>query len=55
MPMDYTPLLLCSLHSAEAPYKLKRLNEQKILELLLGIFYKVFTPLEMMRRCSAAG
>ena len=55
MPMEYTTLLLCLLHSPETPFEPKKLSEQKILELLVGIFYKVFTPLEMMRRCSAAG
>ena len=53
MPMEYTTLLLCLLHSPETPFEPKKLSEQKILELLVGIFYKVFTPLEMMRRCSA--
>jgi hypothetical protein len=46
MPMEYTPLLLCLLHSLEKPCKPKKLNEQKILEFLFGISYKVFTFLE---------
>jgi hypothetical protein len=53
MPTEYTTLLLCLLHSLEKPSKPKKLNEQKFLEFLFGISYKLFTPLEMMRRCSA--
>jgi hypothetical protein len=37
------------------PNEHKRLNKQNVLGLRLGIIYKVFTPLEMMRQCSAAG
>jgi hypothetical protein len=55
MPTEYTTLLLCLLHSLEKPSKPKKLNEQKILEFLFGISYKLFTPLEMMRRCSTVG
>jgi hypothetical protein len=53
MPTEHTPLLLCLLHSLEKPSKPKKLNEQKFLEFLFGISYKLFTPLEMLRRCSA--
>jgi hypothetical protein len=55
MHMEYTSFLLCLLHSPEKPCKPKKLNEQKILEFFFASFYKVFTPLEMMRRCSAVG
>ena len=43
MPMEYTLFSLCLFHSLEKPCKPKKLNEQKILEFLFGISYKVFT------------
>jgi hypothetical protein len=46
MPMEYTSFLLCLFHSPEKPYEPKKLNEQKILEFLVSISYKVITFLE---------
>ena len=53
MPTEYKTLLLYLLHSLKKPCKPKKLDEQKILEFLFGISYKLFTLLEMIRRCSA--